>query len=238
MSLVQASRLLCKLLVTTAYEELSIDLHRQSLCQEIGFHPLKAFVRIKDIKYESDKMWIDAHDLHVFLHKNYHEDIKLVEWADLVHYFDSDSGITLDFDDFLRILLPCQDKELRSVMKRSKYNLEEVQPGERILSQDCEILLASLFKREIDMNRTKNQLIEDISSVYEVNPLQLFKLIDIDDMGYISHVSIKEFCNYHNNFLTEQELLAIVRRIDTDGDLKISYEDFVQFITPNTPHIK
>jgi len=52
MSISTTSKLLSKLFIEIAHEELSIDLHRQSLWQEYGFHPLKAFLRIKDIKYQ------------------------------------------------------------------------------------------------------------------------------------------------------------------------------------------
>lgn len=149
---------LCKLLIGMAHEELSIDLHRQSLCQEFGFHPLKAFFRIKDIRnlYNSEnvaKDYIDAHDLSDFLQANYHEDVKLTECSSIINYFDSNSGSRLYFEDFLLILLPWKDKELRNVIKRAKYDIGEIRPDERILYQDCEILLASLFKREIDLNR-------------------------------------------------------------------------------------
>ena len=105
MSASHSGLVLSKLLVEIAHEELSIDLHRQSLCQEFGFHPLKAFFRIKDIRnqYNSEnvaKDYIDAHDLNEFLHANYHEDVKITEWSNIIHYFDSNNGSRLYFEDF------------------------------------------------------------------------------------------------------------------------------------------
>lgn len=162
---------------------------------------------------------------------NYHDDVKLAEWATLINYFDSNSGSELDFEDFLLILLPWQDRELRNVVKRAKYAIGEVQPEERMLHRDCEILLASLFKREIDLFRLKNMILEDLESITRCTPLELFNLVDINNQDYLDHLSLKDFWMWNGHFATEEELIAIIRRIDTDGDSKINYNDFVQFIT-------
>jgi len=182
---------------------------------------------------DNHKQSIDAHDLYDFLHKNYHEDVKIDEWQWLIDYFDSDSEGNLIFDDFLLILLPSNDKELRNVIKRTKYSIGDIQPYDRILPQDWEILLASLFKREVDLTRLKNLILEDMNSFY--SPLELFNLVDILNQGYLDHLSLKDFLMWNKYYATEEELIAIIRRIDTNGDSKIDYQDFVQFITINNP---
>ncbi|CAI2368405.1 unnamed protein product [Moneuplotes crassus] len=254
MSISLTSKSLCKLFLEISHEELSIDLHRQSLCQEYGFHPLKAFLRIKDIRYqkyteygrghklfydfpniynqsedEGFKEFIDAHDLHCFLHKNYHDDVRIEECQILINYFDSNSKGKLYFDDFLLILLPSNDKELRNVMKRTKYSIGEIGPDDRIMPQDCEILLASLFKREIDMSRIASNILQDINHSY--TPLELFNLVDITNQGFLDHFSLKNFLLCNEHMATKEELIAIIRRIDTNGDSKVDYDDFVQFLS-------
>ena len=234
MSLSHTCSVLWKLFVEIAHQELSIDLHRQSLWQEFGFHPLKAFFRIKDIRnrYQSEnvaKDYIDAHDLDEFLHNNYHDDVKLSEWSNIINYFDSNNGARFYFEDFLLILLPCQDRELRNVIKRAKYDMGEINPNEKILYQDCEILLASLFKREIDLIRMKNQILEDLDSISQCSPLDLFNLVDTTGKTYLDHLNLKEFVLSNGHYTTDDELIAIIRRIDTDGDSKINYSDFIQF---------
>lgn len=96
------------------------------------------------------------------------------------------------------------------------------------MPQDWEILLASLFKREIDLSRLKNMILQDMNSVY--SPLELFELVDLMNQGYLDHISLKNFLLWNEHFPTNEELIAIIRRIDTNGDSKIDYDDFVQFI--------
>ena len=127
------------------------------------------------------------------------------------------------------ILLPWNDKELRNVMKRVKYSIGEIEPYDRILPQDWEILLASLFKREIDLNRLKNRILEDMVCMYSF--FELFNLVDIPNQGFLDHLSLKNFLLWNEHFATKEELIAIIRRIDTNGDSKIDYQDFLNFIT-------
>ena len=181
------------------------------------------------------KDYVDANDLYDFLHNSYHDDVKRTEWVTLVNYFDSNSQTRLDFDDFLLILLPCKDKELRNVIKRSKYAVDKFYPDEKILHQDWEILLASLFKREIDLFRLKNNILEDLNSVTKCSPLELFQLIDTKNKSLIDHLTLKDFCFRNKYYATNDELIAMMRRVDTDGDSKINYNDFIQFITMDNP---
>ena len=37
------------------------------------------------------------------------------------------------------------------------------------------------------------------------------------------------------HYATETELLAIIRRIDTDGDAKLSYAEFAEFLRTSNP---
>ena len=222
MSSSQASKILCKLLIELAHEELSIDLHRQSLWQEIGSN-LKSL-------YPRD---LSPADLYSYLHDNYHDDVKLTECVSLINYFDSNSNAKLGFDDFFLIILPWRDKGLRKAMKQARENLHHYKHHSLPVSQDCEILLSSLFKREIDLLRIKNALLEDLQSVSELTPLELFKLLDKHDALYINYLGIRDFLYSHGHYATDDELIAIIRRIDTDNDSYIDYKDFVQFITIN-----
>ena len=45
-----------------------------------------------------------------------------------------------------------------------------------------------------------------------------FKTIDRPESGAITSVNLGEFFKKLGHFATESELLAIIRRIDTDGD--------------------
>lgn len=46
------------------------------------------------------------------------------------------------------------------------------------------------------------------------------------------------FLKNNGHFATERELLAIIRRIDTDGDAKLSYTEFTDFLNGGAQIIK
>ena len=96
-----------------------------------------------------------------------------------------------------------------------------------------DILVSSLFKREIDLMRGKNRLLEDIISVSDMSPLELFGIISKNGASTINYLAIKEFLMSHGHYATDDELIAIIRRIDTDNDSIIDYNDFINFITVN-----
>ena len=39
----------------------------------------------------------------------------------------------------------------------------------------------------------------------------------------------------NGHYASERELLSIIRRIDTDGDAKLAYEEFSEFLRPIIP---
>eukprot|EP00353_Schmidingerella_taraikaensis_P004917 CAMPEP_0185579734 /NCGR_PEP_ID=MMETSP0434-20130131/15382_1 /TAXON_ID=626734 ORGANISM="Favella taraikaensis, Strain Fe Narragansett Bay" /NCGR_SAMPLE_ID=MMETSP0434 /ASSEMBLY_ACC=CAM_ASM_000379 /LENGTH=49 /DNA_ID=CAMNT_0028197823 /DNA_START=554 /DNA_END=703 /DNA_ORIENTATION=+ len=43
--------------------------------------------------------------------------------------------------------------------------------------------------------------------------------------------NLQDFFRGFGNYLVEQEVFAIVRRIDTDGDARLSFEEFADFFS-------
>ena len=56
-----------------------------------------------------------------------------------------------------------------------------------------------------------------------------FRTIDRYSEGNINMANLQEFFRAFGNYLVETELFAIVRRIDTDGDGRINFEEFADF---------
>lgn len=68
-----------------------------------------------------------------------------------------------------------------------------------------------------------------------------FRAIDKYNDGYVDSFSLKRFLESNGHYASERELLAIIRRIDTDGDAKLSYEEFSEFLRisyPPTPPLE
>jgi hypothetical protein len=98
-----------------------------------------------------------------------------------------------------------------------------------------ELDLTDLLTREIRfLNRLEN-LKGDIQSRYDYSNYAAFKTIDRYGDAFINTDNVKFFFKQHYVYLTDREALAIIRRIDTDGDAKISYSEFADFMRTLTP---
>ena len=59
--------------------------------------------------------------------------------------------------------------------------------------------------------------------------------MDNDRKGFVDSNSIKRFLTRMGHQVLPQELVAIVRRLDIDGDSKIGYHEFIESMTPVSP---
>jgi Ca2+-binding EF-hand superfamily protein len=56
-----------------------------------------------------------------------------------------------------------------------------------------------------------------------------FDAIDTDDDGYITAAELKEY-HKDDTQLSEENIATIARMADEDGDQKITYEEYTQFV--------
>jgi hypothetical protein len=70
---------------------------------------------------------------------------------------------------------------------------------------------------------------------YDYSPFAAFRSIDRYNSGRIDTVNCGSFLRQNGHYASEMELLAIIRRIDTDGDAAIAYSEFAEFVRPAIP---
>ena len=58
---------------------------------------------------------------------------------------------------------------------------------------------------------------------YDYSIYASFRAIDRYNKGLIDAYNLDQFLRNNGHYASERELLAIIRRIDTDGDAKLSY---------------
>ena len=56
---------------------------------------------------------------------------------------------------------------------------------------------------------------------------QAYSEIDDWNYGYIDSKNLKNFLRKHGYIATDQDIMAIIRRMDLDGDARISKEEFI-----------
>lgn len=70
---------------------------------------------------------------------------------------------------------------------------------------------------------------------YDYSSYAAFRAIDKYNEGNINTFNLSTFLKNNGHYASEKELLAIIRRIDTDGDAKLSYSEFADFIRSSEP---
>ena len=98
------------------------------------------------------------------------------------------------------------------------------------LPRDIEISLASVIEKELDLQRKLDILKGELEVRYDYSSYAAFKSIDKYSEGFINTYNLGQFLKNNGYYANERELLAIIRRIDTDGDAKLSYAEFSEFL--------
>lgn len=66
----------------------------------------------------------------------------------------------------------------------------------------------------------------ELQTRYDYNPLAAFRSIDRYNIGRIDTVNLGTFLRANGHNAAEIELLAIIRRLDTDGDACLDFNEF------------
>jgi Ca2+-binding EF-hand superfamily protein len=150
----------------------------------------------------------------------------------LVQFFDSNGNNRLSYQEFLQMLLPCENNVLR--------NITLDRPSRRItrydrLPRDIELSISAILEKEIDLQRRLEVLKRELEVQYDYSPYAAFRSVDRYNSGRIDSVNCGAFLRQNGHYASELELLAIVRRIDTDGDATVNYQEFSEFVRPAIP---
>ena len=133
------------------------------------------------------------------------------------------------------MLLPCTDNLLRNVtLDRPSHRVGRFDN----LPRDIELSLLEIIEKEIDLQRRQDILKRDLELRYDFSTLSAFRSVDKYNDGRITTFNMGSFLRSCGHYASETELLAIIRRIDTDGDAALSYAEFAEFLRTANPPIR
>jgi len=126
------------------------------------------------------------------------------------------------------MFLPCEDNTLRNIAQ-GRYAFRVGRWD--YLPANQEIELSTVLYHEIGLMRRLKSHKEDLVYRRDFTNHAAFRTVDRYNDGFITVDNLRHFFRFSGYYLTEKDTLAIIRRIDTDGDAKISYNEFVDFMS-------
>ena len=130
------------------------------------------------------------------------------------------------------MVLPCEDNFLRNLtQERSAFRVGRYDS----LPRDIERGLIAIIERELELLRRLEILKVELELRYDYSAFAAFKSIDKYNEGSINTYNLSVFLKNNGHYASEKELLCIIRRIDTDGDAKLSYSEFSDFMRSTEP---
>lgn len=92
--------------------------------------------------------------------------------------------------------------------------------------------MTAVIEKEINLARTIESLKRDLEIGLDYTAVAAFRSVDRYNSGLVTTVNLGAFLRDQGHWASETELLAIVRRIDTDGDASIDLREWSEFMRP------
>lgn len=208
-----------EVLVYYADQEIAIERLRQILAAMRDFEPYTAFKRID----RNNTGYIDAVSITQFQRENGYRELEPADFKQMIKYFDLDGDELLNYHDFLQLLLPCDDAYLRAAVTQRPNN--EL-PRNELLPMRVERALSQLIFKEVRLHLKADLMKRALENSYDYSIQKAFRAIDDWTYNYVDSSNLKRFLRSMGHLSTKQELIAILRRFDMDGDAKINMAEF------------
>ena len=219
---VETERRLVEFIYSIAEGEKEVEQARISLSENRDFEPFSAFRSL-------DKLgagFISYLDLREFLDRNRIQNNNQ-EILALIKEYDADSDGRLVLEEFQQLTLPSTSMVLRDLA------ISRV-PTPR-LSLDVEFLLARLLDKELSLQRRLELSRRDLALRYDFTTVATFAVLDYPSTSFISRDKLYDFLRRNGKIVYEDHIDAILRRMDVDGDERLNYSEFSDYIRTKEP---
>jgi len=129
-------------------------------------------------------------------------------------------------------VLPCEDLPLR---RMTTDRIPQRVSRWDCLPKDIEFEMSQVFQRELDLQRRLEVLKAELSERYDYSTFGGFRTVDLYNDRIIDSAALTRFLRHAGHPPTQEEVMAIIRRFDVDGDAAISYEEWADIVRPSEP---
>ena len=220
-----------KLLFTIAKLEQQLELHRQFLAHNENVEPYSLFQRID----RGEDSFVTSVEILNFLRDNGIHNVTEADCYYVVKFFDSDVDGRLNYPDFMQMVLPCDNPQLRAAATQrpnvyiSKFDY---------LTLDVERDLTKLIMHEIELHRKSEKLRQHLESALDYSEEAVYGAVDDWGYGFVDARNLKSFFRNNKYKATDEDCIAIIRRLDLDADSKLTKEEFLNGLKAQEPYSK
>jgi Ca2+-binding EF-hand superfamily protein len=141
-----------------------------------------------------------------------------------IHNFDKDSDFSIDYNEFLGIVLSKRNSSLaNSVMYRENKDSK--------LENNVENTFNKLLIKELNLVKTLISIADELKYSKEFTTYEAYISI-VKDQKYITQENLAYYLRENNVELDSIDPIILMFRIDADNDGKISYEEFQEIFFP------
>ena len=126
------------------------------------------------------------------------------------------------------MVLPCEQMALRlETSNRPFFRISRFET----LPVNMEVALVNVIQQELRVFKQLERLTYDLERRPDYSPLVVYRTIDRLNEGRIDYVNMDRFFKSNGLYLSEREIGALIRRIDTSGDQTVSYRELEDFLS-------
>jgi Ca2+-binding EF-hand superfamily protein len=92
--------------------------------------------------------------------------------------------------------------------------------------------LSALLASEIDFQLKLEQLKQDIWKLEAFSVKRVFKAVDQLNNKFVDEQALRRYLKMVGHQPLKEELVAIMRRFDLDGDARLTFLEFAEALTP------
>lgn len=201
----------------------NIEPLRISLCSLPNFTPNKLFNYLD----QSSKKFLLLNDFIKFLNSMgipFEEKYLRI----FIHNFDKDGDFSLNFNEFLGLILPKKNNDLARKMNQDLDNNSNI--GD-ILINNMKEIFGKLLCEELEL--VKN-CIKTAKACKETIGFTLYEafLVIAGNNKYINETLLYNFLQKNNIDINANDMHELMFRLDADNDGKISFEEFKEIFFP------